>query len=227
MILKLLRFESEIQIGADKIATLQIEDRALFSRVVESLLSEKAEEAVEPYALWDDDGKKHSARGAFLPLASLPSLPLTDRKLLSKLYAQVASSLSNDREAEEELAAASQELRSLLLDRNVELWGTYEFVDAWTVEQILKAFSFQPVFEEGQSLQGRMTGFFGLCADIDLQQTLLMVNAKSFFAEDELSELASQAFFYGIPILMLESWVDKNQHEWERKTCIDQWFLES
>lgn len=227
MILKLLRFESEVVIEPDAVATLQIEDRSLFARAVASLSSEKAEEAEEPYALWDDDGKKHSPRGAFLVLDSLPSIPLNDRKLLGKLYTKIAASIEEDVEAKDELAVTMSKLQSLLLDENIELWGTYEFNAAWEVGQILKAFSFQLMEEEAQPLLDSLVGFFGLCADVGLQQPLLLVNAKSFFTEEELSELASQAFFYGISLLMLESWPDGTHHDWERKTRIDQWFLEN
>ena len=227
MILKLLRFESEIHLGPGVVATLQIEDRSLFARVVSSLLSEQAEEALEPYALWGDDGKKLSPRGAFLVLDALPTIPLSDKKLLSKLYAHIASAISDDDAVEARVAAAMTGLESTITERNVELWGTYDFLTSLNVPQLLKAFGFQPYVEEGQPLAEQLVSFFGLCADIGLSQPLVLVNGKSFFAENALTVLAEQSFFYGIPLLLLESWNDATQYEWERKTTIDQWFLEN
>lgn len=228
MKLQLLRFDDEVPVDAKAVSTLEIEDRALFARVVASLESEAAEEAEEPYALWEDEGdKKRSPRGAFLVLASLPDVPLTDKKLLGKLYSHVAAQIADDADAEGEVIAAANTLEGLLLDWNIELWGSYEFSTSWDTSQMLKAFSFQPCFEEGTPLIERLVSFFGLCADIGLKQPILMVNAKSFLAENELDELAEQAFFFGVPLLLLESWHDASTHEWERKTRIDQWFLEN
>lgn len=227
MILKLLRFDGELTIGPEKVTTLEIENRHVFSRVVASLLSEKGEEAIEPYAIWDDKGKKKTAKGAFLALSSLPDLPLNDRTLLSKLYTQLALNINDNIELSDKIADTTSELEGYFLGENLELWGQYDFGTRWDVGQILKAFSFRPAVDDDQLLLDRLISFFGLCADINHGKPLLMVNAKSFFEPDELSEVASQAFFYGIQLLMLESWADDATHEWEQKTCIDQWFFEN
>lgn len=227
MILKFLRFESELHLSTGQVSTLQVEDRALFARMVTALLSEKGEEAVEPYGLWNDDGKKCSARNALLVLDALPSVPLTDRKLLTKLYAHIASAIGSDVTLADTITSAMLGLEDLLVGQNSELWGTYEFALTWDVPQLLKAFTLQPYTEEGQPLVEQLVSFFGLCADIELSKPLVLVNAKSFFAENALDLLAEQSFFYGIPLLMLESWQDATQYSWERKTCVDQWFLEN
>lgn len=226
MILKLLRFENEVQIGTGHIATLQIENRTVFARAVASLLSGQGEQAVEPYAIWDDGGKKRSARNFFLILSSLPDLPLKDRTLLGKFYAKVGLAVSDDIELETEVLGTANTLKNQILGMNVELWGKYDFAAQWDMAQILKAFSFVPDADDEQPLIDRMVGFFGLLADIDMEKPLLMVNAKSFFSPEDLDELASQAFFYGVKVLMLESWPDETEHAWERKTCIDRQLLE-
>ena len=226
MILKLLRFDGELSIGPEKVTTLEIENRHVFSRVASSLISERGEEAVEPYAIWDDAGKKKTAKGAFLVLSSLPELPLNDRTLLSKLYAKLAGSIRDDIELSDKIAGTTAELKNYFLDENIELWGQYEFGSTWDVAQVLKSFSFRPAADDDQTLLERMVNLFGLCADVNLGKPILLINAKSFFEPEELSEVASQAFFYGCPLMMLESWTDDSTHDWEQKTCIDQWFFE-
>lgn len=227
MILKFLRFESEIALGADHVATLQVEDRQLFARMVSSLLSESGEEALEPYALWDDDGKQMSARSSLLVLDALPTVPLTDRKLLGKLHDRIARTIADDDVLAERVGSAIAVLEELLADRGNELWGTYDFAATWDSATLLKSFAFQPRAATDEPLAERLVNFFELCADIALRQTLVLVNAKSFFAENDLELIAEQSFFCGIPLLLLESWPDETQREWERKTRIDQWFLEN
>ena len=227
MILKLLRFESEISLEPGRVATLEILNRRLYSRVVASLLSEQGEQALEPYALWEVNGKKKATRGALMVLSSLPAVPLADRMLLSKLYAKLSQALVEDVSRSVEVAQAAAHLEGLLLEQNIELWGTYRFGVEWDAAQMLKAFALRPETDSEEPLLDQLVSLFGLCADVGLQKPLVLVNAKSFFEPEDLSELASQAFFYGISLLLLESWADETKYDWEHKTLIDQWFLEN
>ena len=227
MILKFLRFESELTIEPGHAVTLEVENRRLFSRMVVALRSEGGEQAIEPYALWDAAGKKQAPRGALMVLNSLPEVPFDDRTLLGKLYGKLALAMNEDPVLSTELTQAATHLEGLLLDRSVEFWGNYRFDTAWNVAQMLKAFSFKPDADGEEPLLDQLVALFGLCCDVGLEKTIALVNAKSFLEPEELSELVSQAFFYGRALLLLESWPDENRYDWERKTRIDQWFLEN
>ena len=56
---------------------------------------------------------------------------------------------------------------------------------------------------------------------------LVLVNAKSFFAPEELDALIEQAVFCGVEVLLLESWHDSDSHLNEEKTVLDQQFIEA
>ena len=78
---------------------------------------------------------------------------------------------------------------------------------------------------EGDSLLDNCIRLFGLCADVMGETPIVLVNAKSFFAENELQELLEQAIFYGIELFLIESWDDPDSYPLERKYVIDQHFL--
>ena len=49
--------ERAIDIERGRIATLQVENSALFARVVSSVTSMDGEQAQEPYSLWEGDAR--------------------------------------------------------------------------------------------------------------------------------------------------------------------------
>lgn len=227
MKLQFLRFENEVVLSDDSVATLQVEDRLLFSRMVQSLVSGLGEQACEPYCMWDDSGKKVPPRKAFFVVDALPQVPLSDRSMLGKLYAKLEGDIDDGTLFPAELDETFLRLRQMLESSSVELWGRYEFGVDWSPALFLKAFGFQPVQEDGDTLLDNCIRFFELCVDIGFDKPVILVNAKSFFGEKDLSELFSQAIFHGIPLMLIESWSDGSMYENERKMVIDQDFLET
>ena len=225
MKLQLLRFQCDVDLAPGCVRTLQIEDHHVFARVVESLASEKGLEAVEPYALWDEAGKKVNPKKALLLLNSLPAVPYDDKALLAKLYAYMRMQLENAPDANEGVSQLAYGILDALEAKALELWGTYSFGEDWSVEAFLKAFAFTPAINGDAMLLDRAIALFGLCADIGFQSPMVMVNAKSFFDAKELETLFQQAVFFGVRLLLLESHKDEMHYDIEQKVIIDQDFL--
>lgn len=225
---KLLRFDSVVDVVPGVPSVLEVEDHALFARVTGSLISGLGEEAEEPYLLWDEaKGKAINPKKGMLVLHSLPELPYDDKKLLGKLYSHMQGLLEKDGEAQDAIAVLTEGLGARLEGIGCRLRGTYDFEVEWSVEHYLKAFAFEPVYDGCETFLERCISFFGLCSDIELAKTLVMVNAKSFFTPDEMRELYEQVFFLNIPLLLIEPSIDEHVYERERKRCIDLHFLES
>ena len=159
-------------------------------------------------------------------LESLPRLPLTDKSMLSLLYKKIVLQINDNIEASDKLKTLAWELENIIEEATLNLWGNYEFNLQWDPALYLKAFAFQPDSELKNSLLDNCIRLFGLCTDISFDKAIVLINAKSFFSESELTELFSQAFFFGISLLLLESWHDETSYELERKTHIDRDFVE-
>lgn len=67
-------FPEALDLGSDAVSVLEIHNRTLFSRVCQSLFSELDDEALEPYAFWDDD-ERRSSRNQFLFVFNPFALP--------------------------------------------------------------------------------------------------------------------------------------------------------
>lgn len=222
MNLQFLRLEKEIELVPDKIATLQIENKAFFARAVMSLVSEAGEEALEPYRLWSKDGKKLGPKKALIVAHTLPILPINDRALLAALYDKVELLVNEDPFQYEKIEQAASMLQSQLKLVMPELRGTYEFGLQWKCSAYLKALSFLPDENEQDGFFEKCIRYLDLLADIGCSKPLVLVNAKSFLDDWQMQSIAETAFFDEISVLLLESWVDETNREWERKTHIDQ-----
>lgn len=225
MRLQLLRFGEGVELGNGKVTAIEIENCHLFTRVVRALLSEQGKDAVEPYQLWDDTGKAVSPKKSLVVLHSLPVVPYDNKTLLGKLWTKVSRLIEGDDECERLLYGLGAQISNVVEDVGIALWGNYAFEQAWSLEQHLKAFEFKPVCGETETLLENCIRFFGLCADADQSMPVVMVNAKSFFEQNELKELYSQAVFLGTTLVILDSRHDTTCYELERKMVIDQDFL--
>jgi CRISPR type II-A-associated protein Csn2 len=225
MRLQLLRFGIEVEFTSERVQTIEILDRTLFARVVASLLSEEGENAVEAYELWSDAGKRLTPKKRLLVLNDLPRIPYDNKTLLGKLYTVIASGLEVEGELEK-LDSTGRELLLSVADSTNSLWGRYDFGIDWNAATLLKAFSFAPDCSSANSLLENCIAFFGFCIDIKLEMPLVLVNAKSFFAPEELDALIEQAVFYGVKVMLLESWHDSISHLNEEKTILDQQFIQ-
>ena len=228
MNLKFARFDSVLCLDDASISTLEVHDRALFTRLVASLISELGDRAVEPYFLFEGE-KQVAPKGKMLILNNLPSLPLRDRALEKLLYQRIAADILEGADpiiTRDEWEDFGRTITEKIRMQSLEMWGTYDFGVDWEVDTFLKAFAFGLDEDPSAAFLDNLIRFFGLCVDIGMKKPLVLVNVKSFLEENDLEELFSQAIFHGIPLLLMESWVDHRVFGCEKKMRIDQRLLE-
>ena len=225
MRLRLIRLDCDIPIDAVKVTTLEVEDRKVFTRIVRSLASGAGEYSEEPYLIIGEDGKTIAPKKALMLMTGLPSVPLTDRTLLTKLYKKVREQAEMDSTKYELVKELSGRLQTTLEESFSGLWGDYSLSIDWDVETYLKAFNLSPIVTRDDTLLDNCIRLFGLCADAGVNTPIAIVNAKSFFSPEELDELMEQAVFSGTQLILLETWADKDFYKQERKIVIDQHFI--
>lgn len=227
MKIKFDRFEHTIPISSDKASFLEIQNRVVFAKVVQSLQDEGLDQAIEPFSLWNEDGTERKKRGSvFLFINNLPSLPLTDRKLIGSLIKKLTKSVNTDFEISSEITALTLKIEDLIEQKESKFKGSYDFELDYALESFIKALSFGSAARSNESLLEKGISFLDLCSDIELKKVLVFVNAKSFFLPEEIQKLIDHAIFLKIPVLFLESWHDDVIYNNSSKMCIDQHFLE-
>ena len=220
-------FESPIELAAGFPHVLEIENKTLFTRVCQSLLSEEGSEAREPYSLWDEAGEEVSSRGAFLSVSNPLDLPWDDKLLGGRLYDVFEGLMGEDEETRSEIERIAQSLSSAVSRPAHCVGAEYEFGLEWGMKQFLKSRAFKVDRHEASPFLESLISFLDFCSDMGLKQAVLFVNLKTFLSGREVQELYERLFFLGFEALLLESQHDSLSYEHERKTMIDLQFLES
>lgn len=218
-------FGEPIVLGGGPVAVLEIHNKRLYSRVCQSLISEKGESAVEPFLLWDDDGGKRSARNAILAVPNPFDLPWSDKSLLGDLQDIVENSYIVDDQARRRIDESVRRLREDVVELGLRLQSDYEFALEWDLGKFLKAFDFSVDEDPSATLLDNLIKFVRFASDAQCRQVILFMNLKGFLEKKELEEFYREAFFCGLNVLLLESAPDESSYDKERKTVIDQDFL--
>jgi len=226
MKLRLAGFEEDVDILKDKVSVLEVENRILFTRVCQSLLSGKGELALEPYSIWDDDKNQLTANKVFEVIASPFNLPWTGREFGGKLYTRLEAFVLEEDDIRQKIEAFNRELTLLMLSLNIQMHSEYTFTSEWDIKKYLKAFGFGADTDFEERLLDNLIKFFEMAVDVGFKNILVFINLKQFFSKIELEELYEQVIFLGIRILLLESMHDESKYTQEKKSLIDQHFLQ-
>ena len=222
-----LGLESPLEVRAGIPTVLEIHNPRLFSRCCQSLISGDGEGALEPYSLWDDNGKEIGADSGFLPILSPLQLPWDNKLVVGRLHRLVRDRLYEDYEVRDSIDEFVREM-GFLIDRfNLQVEGEYGFGVEWDLMRYLKMLAFSPYRNAEETILDNLIRFLDVCYDMHINRALLFVNVKSFLAEIDLIDLYERMFFLNLEVLMVESSADGRLFDREFKRCIDLHFLES
>ncbi len=218
MIIKFLHLENGIEIVSDKITTLEINNKSLFTSICESVISDKGEESAVPYKLYED-GKE--SKLLFNVLASLPTVPINNKKLLEKAYKDFSNNLELDTEAFNEINIIANNLIKRIKEFSLKQYCTYDFEEEWDIKAFLKICKYQVNIDECESLLEKLQEYIKFLADVNFNDVLVFINLKIFLNENELNDLFETLIFYDIKTLLLENVVDSSSYNNEIKYRCD------
>lgn len=215
-------FESAINMSDGAVTVIEVHNKTLFSRIYQSLLSGQAENAVEPYSVWDDFGKEVSSVATFKFIADPLNLPWSDKDLGGKTHDCLEVLFFEDESLRREVEELHRSLQARIMTLELQMQSSYSFALEWEMKKFLKAFCFSVDVDIEEPLLDNMIRFFELLVDVEYKKTLFFVNLKSFFSENELAILYEQAVFFEKRIVLLESAIDEKKYKYEKKYLIDQ-----
>ena len=219
-------FEFVFDLSPDHVEVLEIENRRLFSRVCASLISDKREEAIEPFVYWKSEAKELSTREKPLIIVDPFNLPWADKRLLGALPARINKEILEDEEARIVIDNLTRELAGRVFGLTLGMEAGYLFDVEWDTARYLKAFGFTVDSGEDGMLIDNLEEFFKLAADAAFPFPFIFINIKSFLDEKDMRTLYNVALHLGFSLLLVESNVDSSVYEMERKHRIDLQFLE-
>lgn len=219
-------FPEALDLGSDAVSVLEIHNRTLFSRVCQSLFSELDDEALEPYAFWDDD-ERRSSRNQFLFVFNPFALPWSERVLIGEVLERVEGMFLSEDDVRQEIETAGRTLSERVAALGLRLQSDYAFDVQWEMRKYLKAFDFSVDVDSSDMLLDNLIKFLKFASDASFKKQLVFVNLKNFLETEEVQEFYRQAIFSELNVLLLENVPDGASFEFERKMCIDKDFLQS
>ena len=225
MILAFEGFEKPIELPLGQATTLEINNRKLFARIVQSLVG-GVEEPLEPFTLWKDDSEiKPSA--AFYYLSDPIHLPYRDSKFEGLMLERIQNELCRNVDAYIELESLIERAKRIIEDETLTLNADYSLAISLDMPKLLKSLGFCADGGEGRSLLDNLIHFMGFTRDIGFEKWIVVTNMKSFFDKKDLEIFFDQADFYGFSCLLLETSHDSERYRHEVKYQVDGQFIEN
>lgn len=218
-------FERAIELNPGEISTLQVENAALFTRVVLSLQSGLGRTAIEPYSFWDDE-TEIKASSALMLVTDPMNLPWDEKSLASALMKRIEREYLEDEELRMRIDSATHEIKTNLMTLGFGFNSDIGFNLEWDLKKYLKLLGFGVTFQEEKSFLDNLLNFLSLTLDAGNKKTLAFVNLKTFLTENELKTFLDQVFFLKLNVLLLENKHDSMSYGHEHKYTIDLQFLE-
>lgn len=215
-----------LELAAGDVSVLEIHNSVLFTRVCQSLSSQKGECAIEPYSVWDDAGNELSSSQTLLYVGDPFKLPWDDKALVGELRSLLENMVFEDEPARQRIESLATQLSSAITQMGFQVEGDYHFALEWELQRYLKAFNFSVEYDPDVSLLDNVIKFIDFVADVMADKVIVFINLKIFLSENELTRLYERIFFRNVKLLLLESVKDEIVRHHETKLVVDQDFLE-
>lgn len=217
--------ERAIKIEPGFAAVLQIENQALFSRIVLSLMKGNNEDSLEPYTLWDRD-EKVCFQNQSIFISDPLNLPWDNKSLIGEVIKKMERELLEDEIIRTEIESTERLLMTNLMKLGVGLQSQYEFSLEWDFKRYLKMLGFGIGIQIDRPYLDNLISFVSLALDAGCNKILTFVNLKTFLTKSELERFYEYIFFSKIRVLLLENKVDESYYKYEQKNTVDQHFPE-
>lgn len=221
MIMKVLNFESEIILSDEYVRVLEIENKVLFSNIVQSIFALcYNEESKEYILLLDEDKELNFAKDVCLVIDPL-NINFNDRKVINKLYHKI--NVSMDLNTRNELEKQLYNIFNIINELVIEFPFEFTYKSDVESEELLKLFNFR-LFTKEQSIIEKLFYYIDLISLLDLYKVLILCNIKTFFTDEQIQEIYKYAIYNKLYILLIEGNLVEKVLAYERKIRIDEDF---
>lgn len=217
--------ENPIQLEPGRCAVLQVENSALFARLVMSLKSGNELAAQEPYSFWS--GEDNLKQKDVLLFVSDPlNLPWDDRTFAAAIAKKIEREFLEDEDLRQEIEDAQIALARSLSVFEMGFGADITFGLEWDLKRYLKFLGFGVTYQEDKSFLDNLLNFLSYALDSGCKKTIVFVNLKTFLTKTELETFYEHVFFLKLSVLLLENKRDDTRYDHESKTIVDLHFLE-
>lgn len=220
MIIRVSNFENDIIISDEYVRVLEIEDKALFANIVQSINSLCCnQESKEYMILLDEEKELDFAKNVYF-IFDILNIDFNDRKILNKLYSKIKISLDSDTEVRNKLEIYFRDVFNLLDSVLLEFPFEFTYKTELEVEELFKLYGIR-LYNEGQSFMDKILYLIDLISLLDLCKVLIFCNMKSFFTDIQIEEIYKHIIHNKLNALLVEGSITEKPLQYEKKIRID------
>lgn len=210
-----------IDLDISYINILEIENKKLFSNIIYSVNSLcNKEETEEKIVLYENLHIYDFSKDVSV-FFDLFNIDFESKKILNALNKSIANSFNNEYNKkillEEKLREALQIVREYIYDFEFQL----EIKENLTLEDLLKVLSLKVDTEIMDGLKEKFIALIDVFSFLNISKLLIFVNVKSFFSNQELTEIYKHIMMRNLKVLFVESNIEDCILDYEYKTIID------
>lgn len=223
MIIRISNFENDIAISDEYVRVLEIEDKALFINIVQSINSLCYNQDSDEYILLLDGNKQLSFSKDAYFIFDVLNIDFNDRKILSKLYSTIKTNIYLDDDIRQKLEKYHAEMFNLVDSTLLDYPFEFTFKPELVIEDLLKLYGIR-LINEGQSFVDKVFYLIDLISILDLCEVLIFCNIKLFFTKNQLEEIYKYIIHNQLNVLLLEGSSTDQLLKYEKKNRIDMEF---
>mgnify|MGYP001404192443 FL=1 len=221
MIMKIFSLENDIIFTEEYINVLQIQDKKLFTNVINSLNDNinNIEDTKERIIILDNDTEIKIEKEVLM-FIDVFNIDFNQKKIQSALYNKIEKIYKQEFERMSEFQTIFQNLLLNVLDVFNEFPFEFNYKESIGIQEYLKLLGLKISNNKGE-ITDTIFSLIDVVEYLLIAKILIFVNLKLYLIDDELKEIYKYAMYKKVNILLIETGEEKEPLENEKILYID------
>lgn len=221
MIMKIFSLENDITFTEEYINVLQIQDKKLFTNVINSLNDNinNIEDTKERIVILDNDTEIKIEKEALM-FIDVFNIDFNQKKIQSALYNKIEKIYKQEFERMSEFQTIFQKLQLNVLDVFNEFPFEFNYKESIGIQEYLKLLGLKISNNKGK-ITDTIFSLLDVVEYLSVAKLLIFVNIKLYLGNDEIQEVYKYAMYKKVNILLIETGEEKESLENEKILYID------
>lgn len=221
MIMKIFSLENDIIFTEEYINVLQIQDKKLFTNVINSLNDNinNIEDTKERIIILDNDTEIKIEKEVLM-FIDVFNIDFNQKKIQSALYNKIEKIYKQEFERMSEFQTIFQKLQLNVLDVFNEFPFEFNYKESIGIQEYLKLLGLKISNNKGK-ITDTIFSLIDVVECFSVAKILIFVNLKLYLIDDELKEIYKYAMYKKVNMLLIETGEEKEPLENEKILYID------
>lgn len=221
MIMKIFSLENDIIFTEEYINVLQIQDKKLFTNVINSLNDNinNIEDTKERIIILDNDTEIKIEKEVLM-FIDVFNIDFNQKKIQSALYNKIEKIYKQEFERMSEFQTIFQKLQLNVLDVFNEFPFEFNYKESIGIQEYLKLLGLKISNNKGK-ITDTIFSLIDVVEYLSVTKILIFVNLKLYLIDDELKEIYKYAMYKKVNMLLIETGEEKEPLENEKILYID------